>query len=173
MVKFGIISDTHIDGDSDPSKTKILIEQLKIVFKDVNKILHAGDVNEDFFLDELKKIAPTKCVLGNSDNIKDLKEFMKFSAGKYNIGIIHKPPQNMEVFFKENNLHILIHGHTHIPVIKGTQYKTLILNPGSPIHPKPPPKKPMFNEPIARPSVMTLEIDEHEILKTFIINLKI
>ena len=31
----------------------------------------------------------------------------------------------------------------------------------------------MIKDPIARPSVITLEIDEDDILKTFIINLKI
>ena len=173
MVKFGIISDTHITSDDDPKNVKNLLEQIKAVFSDVDEIVHAGDVCEDFFLDELKKIAPTRVVKGNLDTIKNSEEFIKFSAGLYNIGVIHEAPENLEEFFKKNNVHILIYGHTHIPLIKGTSYNTLLLNPGSPTRPKPPPKKPMFKEPIARPSVITLEIDEDDILKTFIINLKI
>ncbi|MFX1337207.1 MAG: metallophosphoesterase family protein [Promethearchaeota archaeon] len=173
MVKFGIISDTHITSEDDPKKIIALLNQLREVFKDVDEIIHAGDVCEEFFLDELKKIAPIKIVIGKLDKIKNAEEFIKFNANVYNVGVIHKPPENMEDFFKKNNLHILIFGHTHIPLIKGTQYNTLILNPGSPTFPKPPPKKPMFKEPVARPSVMTLEIDESNILKTFIINLKI
>ena len=173
MVKFGIISDTHITSEDDSKKVKALVAQLKDVFRDVDEIIHAGDVCEEFVLEELKKIAPTKAVIGKLDNIKNSKEFIKFSASVYNIGVIHKPPEDLEDFFKKNDLHILIYGHTHIPLIKGTQFNTLILNPGSPTRPKPPPKKPMFKEPVARPSVMTLEIDEGDILKTFIINLKI
>ena len=173
MVKFGIISDTHITINEDLKKVKVLLDQLKIVFRDVDEIVHAGDVSDELFLDELKKIAPTKVVSGNLDNIKNSSKFIKFTAGIYNIGVIHKAPKDLEEFFKKNNLHILIHGHTHIPIIKGTSYNTLLLNPGSPTRPKPPPKKPMFKEPIAQPTVMTLEIDESDILKTFIINLKI
>ncbi len=173
MVKFGILSDTHITSEVDPKKANDLLEQLKDVFRDVDEIIHAGDVCEEFFLDKLKNIAPTKAVKGKLDKIKDSKEFITFNAGIYNVGVIHKPPENLEAFFKENDLHILIYGHTHIPLIKGTQYNTLILNPGSTTYPKPPPKKPMFKEPVARPSVMTLEIDENDLLKTFIINLKI
>ena len=173
MVKFGIISDTHITSEDNPEKVKALLDQLNYVFKNVDEIIHAGDICEEFFLEELKKIAPTKSVKGRLDKIKSSEEFIKFNASIYNIGVIHKLPENLEVFFKKNDLHILIYGHTHIPLIKGTQYNTLILNPGSPTYPKPPPKKPMFKEPVARPTVMTLEIDQSDILKTFIVNLKI
>jgi len=172
MVKFGIISDTHITSEDDPKKVNNLLDQLKDIFRDVDEIIHAGDVCEDKFLEELKKIAPTRVVIGQLDKIKNAKEFIEFNASVYNIGVIHKCPEDLEDFFKRNNLHILIYGHTHIPLIKGTQYNTLILNPGSPTLPKAPPKRLMFKEPVARPSVMTLEIDENDILKTFIINLK-
>jgi hypothetical protein len=173
MVKFGIISDTHVTSEDDPEKVNILLDQIKNAFKDVDKIIHAGDICEEFFLDRLNKIAPTIAVKGKLDIIENIEEFIKFNASVYKIGVIHKPPENLEEFFKKNDLHILIYGHTHIPLIKGTQYNTLILNPGSPTLPKAPPKKPMFKEPIARPSVMTLEIDKNDLLKTFIINLKL
>jgi len=173
MVKFGIISDTHIRKNDDKTKIKHLLEQLNQAFKDVDEIIHAGDVCDEFFLEELKKIAPTKCVKGNLDNITDLEDFIVFSAGKYNIGVIHDLPENVESLFKENNLHILISGHTHQPIIQGTPYKTLLINPGSPTKPKPPPQKRGFDKPVARPSVITLKIDEEGLLTTFIINLKI
>lgn len=173
MVKIGIISDTHIDSSFNKDKIKRLIHQLKEIFKDVDKIIHAGDICDEGFIKELEKIAPTKCVKGNMDDMKQLDDFIKFSIGAYNIGVIHQPPNDIENFFKQNNLHILIHGHTHFPIIKGTQYKTLILNPGSPTKPIPPPKKFGFKEPVARPSVITLEIDKNNVIKTFIINLRI
>ena len=172
MVKFGIISDTHIKKNDDPTKIKILLEQLKQAFNGVDEIIHAGDVCDDFFLEKLKKIAPTKCVRGNLDDIDDLENSIIFSAGKYNIGVIHELPENVENFFKENNLHILISGHTHQPIIQGTPYQTLLINPGSPTKPKPPPQKRGFEKPIARPSVITLNVDEEGLLTTLIINLK-
>ncbi len=172
MVKFGIISDTHISSEDNLSHVKALLNELEQVFDDVDEIIHAGDVIEGFFLKELEKIAPTKCVVGKLDRIKNLPIFIKIPAKKYNIGVIHEKPENLRDFFEKNNLHILIYGHTHAPIIKGTQYNTLILNPGSPTKPKAPLKKPLYKEPMARPSVMTLEIDKNDLLKTFIINLK-
>jgi putative phosphoesterase len=174
MVKFGIIADTHITENTAPEKIKVLLSELKKVFKGVDEIVHAGDICEEFFLNELNQIAPTKCVKGNMDSIEGLENFIKFSVGSYKIGIIHEPPENLEEFFKENDLHILIHGHSHMPIIQGTKYNTLILNPGSPTQPQPPPKKKFFDDPIARPTVLTLEIDEDtDIISTYTINLKI
>lgn len=173
MVKFGIIADTHFSSNHDPIKLKNLLEHLKKAFKDVDEIIHAGDVCNQFFLDELEKIAPTKCVRGDEDNIKNLPRFIKFSAGKYNIGVIHKQPDDLEDFYKKNNLHILITGYTHQPLITSTQFNSLLINPGSPTLPKAPPQKKGFDKPIARPSVITLNIDKDDILTTFLINLSI
>jgi len=171
MVKFGIIADTHFVSDTNPIPVKSLLDQLKKAFSDVDEIIHAGDVCDEKFLKELNKIAPTKCVRGNEDKIIDLPNFIKFSVGRYNIGVIHQQPDNLEAFFKKNNLNILIFGHTHQPLIKGTPYNTLLINPGSPTQPKAPPQKKGFNKPVARPSVITLSIDKDEILTTFLVNL--
>ncbi|MFX0041550.1 MAG: metallophosphoesterase family protein [Candidatus Hodarchaeota archaeon] len=170
-MKIGILADTHITIKDDPQKVDLLISQLKQIFKDVDEIIHAGDICENFFLEELNKIAPTKCVMGNLDNIEDLVDFLKFSVGRYNIGVIHQLPQNLEDFIRKRNLNILIYGHSHQPIIEGTSYNVLLLNPGSPTKPKAPPPKPGFKPPIARPSVLILKIDENDIISTFIINL--
>lgn len=172
-MKFGIISDTHITSNTNTTQINALIEQLKGAFKGVDKIIHAGDVREKFFLDKLKDIAPVTCVRGNVDKIENLEEFVNFSHSRYNIGVIHILPENLEEFMKEYELHIIIFGHTHIPLIKGTKFNTLLVNPGSPTVPKSPPQKPGFLKPVARPSVITLNIDENDVMSTFIITLKI
>ncbi|MFX1366266.1 MAG: metallophosphoesterase family protein [Promethearchaeota archaeon] len=172
-MKLGILSDTHITTNSSKEQISSLIEQLRIVFKDIDEIVHAGDVCEEFFLEELQGLARTRCVQGNLDNIKNLKMFLKFSIGRYNIGVIHILPDNIEEFTKKHGLQILIFGHTHQPLIKGTSFNVLLLNPGSPTKPKAPIERPGFMKPIARPSVITLSIDENDILSTFIINIKI
>lgn len=173
MVIIGILSDTHITKSFDLNWTKRLISELKNVFNDVDEIIHAGDVCDEDFLKELIKIAPTRCVLGNMDAIPGLDLFIKFKVGQYNIGVIHEPPVDMEQFIKEKDLNILIHGHTHQPLIKGTPYNALIMSPGSTTRPKAPPPKPGFLKPQARPSVIKLKIDENDIISTYIINLKI
>lgn len=172
-MKLGVISDTHITNNYEKEKIYYLLNQLKQAFKGVNEIIHAGNVCENFFLDELNKIAPTRCVKGNLDNIDNIEIFIKFSVGRYNIGVIHLLPENVKEFAKKHDLHILIFGHTHQPLIKGTDYDLLLLNPGSPTHPKAPQERSGFMKPIARPTVITLNIDENDILSTFIITLKI
>ena len=172
MIKFGIISDTHLSVNDDVKISEKLVNQLKEIFLDVDEIIHAGDISEPFILDLLKDIAPTRSVKGESDNIKGLEEFIQISAYKYNIGVIHEKPDDLEAFFKRNNIHILIFGHTHQPLIKGTTYNTLLINPGSPTKPKAPLPKRGFEKPIARPTVITLKIEEDNILSTFVINLK-
>ncbi|MHA1459860.1 MAG: metallophosphoesterase family protein [Promethearchaeota archaeon] len=172
MVKFGIISDTHLSINDNVNFSKNLVSQLKQIFLDVDEIIHAGDISEPFFLDLLKDIAPIRCVKGESDKITGLEEFIKISANKYNIGVIHKKPEALEDFFKRENIHILIFGHTHQPLIKGTPYDTLLINPGSPTKPKAPLPKRGFDKPIARPTVITLNIDEDNILSTYVINIK-
>ncbi len=172
-MKLGIISDTHITNESNKEKVSNLIIHIKEAFKDVDTIVHAGDVCEFFFLKEIRKIAPTKCVKGNLDNINNLEIFIKFSTGKYNIGVTHQLPENVKEFAKRHDLNILIFGHTHQPLIKGTEFNLLLLNPGSPTKPEAPPERPGFMKPIARPSVMILNTDENDIISTFIINLKI
>jgi len=172
-MKFGIISDTHITSKTKKTHITELIEQLKGAFKDVERIIHAGDVSEEFFLNELENLAPITCVRGNVDKIAKLEQFVKFSHGRYNIGVIHILPENLEEFMKKYELHIIIFGHTHIPLIEGTKFNTFLINPGSPTSPKTPPQKLGFLKPVARPSVITLNIDENDIMSTFIITLKI
>ncbi|MFX1530262.1 MAG: metallophosphoesterase family protein [Promethearchaeota archaeon] len=172
-MKLGIISDTHITSHTEKHRIESLISQLKAVFKEADRIIHAGDVCELFFLNELEKIAPVSCVKGNDDEIEKLDQFIKFSASRYNIGVIHILPENLEEFMKEHDLHIIIFGHTHIPLIQGTKFNTLLLNPGSPTNPNAPPQKPGFLKPVAKPTVITLKIDENDIMSTFIITLKL
>ncbi|MHA2288926.1 MAG: metallophosphoesterase family protein [Promethearchaeota archaeon] len=172
MVKLGIISDTHLSIDDDANISKNLLREIKDIFLDVDEIIHAGDICEPFVVDLLQEIAPIKSVRGETDKIEDLKDFIVISANKYNIGVIHKKPENLEVFFKKNDIHILIFGHTHQPLIEGTTYNTLLINPGSPTQPKAPLPKRGFDKPIARPTVITLKIDEDNLLSTYVINLK-
>jgi putative phosphoesterase len=172
MVKFGIISDTFIRLSDKPKYVSNLIEQIKEIFKNVDEIIHGGNIIDQFFLQELEKIAPVRCVKGDMDIIDGLNEYLIIKGGVYNIGVIHNKPEKLEEFFQKQNLHILIYGNTCQPLIQGTPYNTLIINPGSPTRPQPPLPKRGFEKPIARPSVITLKIDADNILSTYIINLK-
>ena len=170
MKTLGIVSDTHVGTYLNSREVQSLLKELRRVFSDVDEIIHAGDVCDETFINELQKIAPTRCVRGNMDHFRG-KDLLKFSIGDYSIGVIHKPPKDLENFFKEKDINILIHGHTHQPVIQGTTYNTLVICPGSPTHPKAPPRKRGFKDPVARPTVIKLMINEEGHLSTYLINL--
>jgi putative phosphoesterase len=171
MVVIGIVSDTHITSSNYSDTGVNLIRQLKDVFNDVNEIIHAGDISSEIFLKDLNGIAPVICVNGHEDTL-DLDRFITLKRGLYTIGVIHEQPKDLEKFCSERNLHILIFGHTHQPLIKGTNFDTLLINPGSPTYPKAPPYRPGFKIPFPKPTVVTLIIDDDDILSTYLINLK-
>ncbi|MEJ2294061.1 MAG: metallophosphoesterase family protein [Candidatus Lokiarchaeota archaeon] len=173
MVKYGIISDTHFTLRDEEETLDWLFDQLTRIFKDVDMIIHAGDLCHQVILNKLNSIAPTKAVAGECDEIEDLTQFLEFSGGKYKIGVIHEKPSNLKDFFHQKKIHILIFGHSHQPSIEATLFNTLLINPGSPTKPTAPPQKLGFSKPIARPSVITINIDENNILSTYLINLKV
>lgn len=173
MVKYGVLSDTFVTKHDDEHNTKELLSQIKKIFKGIDYILHLGNVCASSFLELLKNIAPVKCVRGEKDQIPNLDNFISFSVGPYNIGMIHQLPSDLKDFIRKNQLRILIHGNTCVPLIEGTKENVLILNPGSPTRPKPPPQKKGFEKPVPRPSVMIVEInDKNYMLSAFLINLE-
>jgi putative phosphoesterase len=120
MVKFGIISDTHVTESFDDKKINNFIDVLKKYLSDVDEIIHAGDVSSEKFFARLKEIAPIHCVAGEIDDINELpkEKFLEVEGQK--IGIIHDVPINeLDKYIEDNELNILITGHTHVPMIKG------------------------------------------------------
>ena len=172
MVKFGVLSDSLVTvKDSNEYKTK-LIKKISKAFSNVDEILHAGNIIDYSFLNLLQEIAPVRYVKGSLDDVRDTPVFLKLTAGFYKIGLIHMKPENLESFFKQNEIHILIYGHTRQAIIENTPFNTMLINPGSPTKPIAPPPKKGFQKPNAKPTVITLEINEDNILSTYLINLK-
>jgi putative phosphoesterase len=136
----GIISDTHI-----PSRAKKMPSKVFEIFKDVDLIIHAGDLIQMDVIKELEQIAPVLAVHGNMDpsNVKtELPEFNSIEFHGRKIGVIHNPDSlygmnKMKKIAKENNLDILVFGHTHKQFIKNED-NVLFINPGSVNDPLPP-----------------------------------
>jgi putative phosphoesterase len=129
----GVISDTH--GLLRPEAIKYL--------KDVDLIIHAGDVGSEKVLNDLKQIAPVYAVRGNCDQeewAKKLRRTEIVEVASNLIYLIHDI-QQINIDPKTAGLSIVIYGHSHRPAIdkkEGIYY----LNPGS-IGPK------RFNLPIS------------------------
>ncbi len=150
----GIISDTHI-----PERAVKIPETVFETFKDVEMILHAGDLISMDVLSELDNLAPTICVQGNMDRIYGLKlprqEIIKVDGIK--IGVDHGEvyprgeTQQLKYIGLEMGVDVLITGHTHSSFIQEVD-KMLLLNPGSPTVPR-----------MTDPSVMLIKVNDKKI----------
>ncbi|MCD7781233.1 MAG: metallophosphoesterase [Methanosphaera sp.] len=144
----GVISDTHI-----PYRSRSIPSKVFDVFKDVDMILHAGDIEEVSVIEELEKIAPVRAVHGNCDPYIGYNESEVIEVDDVTIGLTHgtvyPKGDKQQLYYKAKELEvdILISGHTHQALIE--QYDdVLLLNPGSPTQPR-----------LTDPTVMLLEID--------------
>lgn len=150
----GVISDTHI-----PERASKIPEVVFNVFNNTDMILHAGDLVSLDILDELQKIAPTKCSQGNMDRAYGVKipKRVVIEVDGIKIGLNHGEvyprgdTQQLKYIAMEMGVEVLITGHTHWPFIKEVD-NILLLNPGSPTVPR-----------LADPSVMLLEIENRKL----------
>ncbi|HIH34878.1 MAG TPA: YfcE family phosphodiesterase [Methanosphaera sp.] len=148
----GIISDTHIPVRSQ-SVPPIVFE----VFKDVDLILHCGDIEVKSVIEELEEIAPVIAVHGNCDpyigyNTHEIVEVEEVKIGITH-GVVYPKGDTQQLYYlaKELEVDILVSGHTHKPMIQ-QENDVLLLNPGSPTQPR-----------LSEPSVMLLEINGKEV----------
>ncbi|MFC2034919.1 metallophosphoesterase family protein [Chloroflexota bacterium] len=141
-IRVGLIADTHI-----PRDIKTLPPHVKEAFKDVELILHAGDIYVPGILDELETIAPVLAAQGNGDeefpSDRRLDERQLLSIAGLNVGLTHainypgSPNYPLdEVMDKEFGKHmdIIVFGDTHVAMVE--RYNGILLvNPGSPTLP--------------------------------------
>lgn len=81
--RVGIISDTHSNSLGQ------LPADIFHIFRDVDLILHGGDVTERWVLDELQRLAPVLAVRGNHDRHLDLPYRRLIELGGVRIGLVH------------------------------------------------------------------------------------
>ncbi|MEZ4722431.1 MAG: metallophosphoesterase family protein [Flavobacteriales bacterium] len=130
-MELGIISDTH--GYMD--------ERILHHFRDVDAILHAGDVGDLSVCDKLVDLHPLYCVYGNIDgtNIrKSCPEWIVHSFDGVKILMIHiagalgKYNAKTRGLIEEHRPHVLICGHSHIlKVAQDSRFDLLHINPGA------------------------------------------
>ncbi len=81
--RVGVIADTHV-----PEFLPALPDGIVHLFRDVDLILHAGDITGSEVLDELKLLAPVIAVQGDHDAL-DLPVKTVVEIGGARIGLIH------------------------------------------------------------------------------------
>lgn len=135
MKKIVIVSDTHI-----PVRAKKLPQELVAECQNADFIIHAGDWQTMDVFHELSAYAKTDGVTGNVDPWDILDRFGKkkiFEIEGLKIGVIHgdgiRNTTEQRAFdaFADDNVDIIVFGHSHVPVMRDEGSVTLF-NPGSP-----------------------------------------
>ena len=127
-------------------------------------ILHAGDVLEDWFLDDLAEIAPVHAVLGNNDVGLHLPERLEVVLDGVRIGMVHDSGarQGREARLSRwfPACDAVVFGHSHIP-LDARGHAQRLLNPGSPTDRRAQPHH----------TLALLDLDEGRIRQTRIVEL--
>ncbi|OGT98974.1 MAG: hypothetical protein A2085_08425 [Gemmatimonadetes bacterium GWC2_71_10] len=129
-MRLGIISDPH----------GLLRPQVHEIFKQVDRILHAGDVGGEGtdILDELALIAPVTAVYGNVDGAlrgrlngtaEEMIDGFRFVITHgHELGARVTPEHLKERF---GDADVIVFGHTHKAVIRDFPDFSVAINPGS------------------------------------------
>lgn len=118
----GVISDTH--GALDP--------RVKEIFRNVQHVIHAGDIVSPDALFDLEKMAPLTAVRGNMDGDGSSSQLPRTAVVTLNgvsIYILHDIT-SLDLDPKAAAFDVVVHGHTHRAQIEW-QNDILYLNPGS------------------------------------------
>ncbi len=126
-MRLGIISDTH----------GLLRPEVFDVFREVDHILHAGDVGPAAILTELAALAPVTAVYGNTDGW-DLRAQLPAVASLrldgFDIVVTHgdqlgsPTPEALNAAFPRAE--IIVYGHTHRPLLTTVDVVVTVMNPG-------------------------------------------
>ncbi len=130
-MKIGVISDTHLAGYDD--RLRRLMDSH---FRDVELILHAGDLVDISVLDAFAGVE-VKAVCGNMDHPsvrQSLPDRLVIKLKKYSVGLIHGwgMPFGLEGKLLKEIGHVdcLVYGHTH-RAANEFRDGVLFFNPGS------------------------------------------
>jgi uncharacterized protein len=118
----GLISDTH--GVIRPQALEAL--------RDVELIIHAGDIGKPEVIDALKAVAPVVAIRGNNDTgawAKPLPETRSVQSGAVRLFVIHNV-QEFSCGRAGRRFQVVISGHSHKPSV-ATRDGILFVNPGS------------------------------------------
>jgi putative phosphoesterase len=126
-VRLGVISDTH----------GMLRPQVFEIFKEVDHILHGGDVGRADLLVELQALAPVTAVYGNSDGLEiraRLPQVAEIELDGFAIVVTHgdqfgsPTPAKLHAAFP--SAEIIIFGHSHRPLLELVDKTVTVMNPG-------------------------------------------
>jgi putative phosphoesterase len=126
-MRIGLISDTH----------GRLRSEVFDRFRDVDRILHAGDIGPSGLLIELEAVAPVTAVYGNTDRPEvraEVEAVAELELEGRRVVVVHgdqlgsPTPEALHAAYPVAD--IIIYGHTHRPRVDRLD-GVLVVNPGS------------------------------------------
>src|SRR5512136_2257977 len=126
-MRLGVIADTH----------GLLRREVLDVFRDVDHILHAGDLGPLDLLTELEALAPVTAVYGNTDgwDVRGrLPAVARVELDGFRVVVTHgdqlgsPTPEKLQAAFPDAE--ILVFGHTHRPILTLVDVVVTVMNPG-------------------------------------------
>ena len=108
MVRLGVIGDTQGRYSVDD-----LMAKVRVHFKAVDQIWHAGDWQNAAVLEQLRDLGkPLIVVNGNAPDDPSFPMTVSHDVDGLKVGMVHRPPNPNDPWVQA--LDVLIHGHTHI-----------------------------------------------------------
>jgi len=126
-MRLGVIADTH----------GLLRPEVFEAFREVDHILHGGDVGPSAILIELGTIAPVTAVYGNTDGWDlraQLPQVATIELDGFEIVVTHgdqfgsPTPESVQAAFP--TAEIIVFGHTHRPILTLVDTVVTVMNPG-------------------------------------------
>jgi uncharacterized protein len=127
-MRLGVISDTH----------GLLRPEFFEIFREVDHILHAGDVGGWDWIVGLQAVAPVTAVYGNTDGSElraRLPQVASLQLDGFDIVVSHgdqlgsPTPALLHGAFPDAE--IILFGHTHKPLLELVDRTVTVMNPGS------------------------------------------
>jgi len=127
-MRLGVISDTH--GKLRP--------EVEDVFREVDRIVHCGDVGSPRILDQLALLAPVSAAYGNTDGFdvraRSSKVVRLEESGSVIIALHGDQfgmPTAAVLTDEYPDADIILFGHTHKPLIEQHRGSVIVMNPGA------------------------------------------
>ncbi|MGH7530616.1 MAG: metallophosphoesterase family protein [Gemmatimonadales bacterium] len=126
-MRLGVISDTH----------GLLRPEVFDVFREVDHILHGGDLGPLDLLVELEALAPVTAVYGNTDGLDvraRLPQVADVELEGFRILVTHgdqlgtPTPAALHAAFPDAE--IIVYGHSHRPLLELVDRTVTVMNPG-------------------------------------------
>ena len=142
-MRIAVLSDSHLDQNSIQSNSPIYVRFKQICdlfLKDIDLIIHLGDIQVFEIIEVLSKYGPTEYVKGNVDSDEKIKQSLEVKIlestetikfpNNFKIAIAHKRV-NLYPYVNDQDIRIFLFGHSHIPTIEKNSKGQYWINPGA------------------------------------------